>query len=888
MNLVKWFRKNNKKVMAVVVIVIMIGFVGGSYISQLSQKRRTGLHRTVAYFAENKKITNYDLSLARRELDILRALRADVLLSNQDLRGILLGELLFTEQRTSPALINHIKQRIRTYQYRISDKQINDIYRRSVPSSIYWMLLKNEAQLAGLRVPNEQAGELLGKVIPQLFNGQTYSQRIGSLINQYGLPQQQLLTIFSQLLAVMQYAQMICSNEDVTSSQITQAIATEQESVDVELVEFDPAVFASSIENPASSIEQEHFEKYKKFLPSNVSDENPYGFGYKLPDRVQLEYIVVRLDGVRTLITPPTNQEKEDYYQRYREQSFTEQVPSDPNDPNSPLTQRIKSYAEVTDTISQQLMNNKINSRANRILQEAKTITEPSPESTDIEPVNLTAEQFKEMAGDYKTTAEQLSEKHNIKIYAGRTGLLSPIDMQTKEYLARLYLEGQGQNPVSLAQIVFAVDDLAASELGPFDVSKPRMYENIGPLKDFLGSAWSGRQDVSGQIMTVVRVIKAIKATEPQSIDQSFSTSSLEFDPNQPSDLSGAEGQDAAENIYSVREKVTEDVKKLIAMETTKSKAKEFIDLAVKDGWDSAVDKFNELYGQQTSQDQNDPNTTGTTNAEQNASKPFKLQNLTGLRRISTAALQTMAAQSAGNPAAQLFLNGRKNQRRFVEQLYSLIPQDSNTVDALPLIMEFKPDMSFYCIKNISVKRLTLQEYEKIKAVRLQREDYIQSESLAAVHFNPENILKRMDFRVLSIEDVSLAEGNSGTTSFVFTVSLLQASRQTVTVKYATADGTAMKADRDYQATSGKLTFNPGEVSQPVTVLVNGDTEVEPDEMFYFNLSNATNAGISDSQGLGTIQNDDPDEAGEEPADANTPTRPGEARRSPTESEAAS
>jgi len=261
MNLVKWFRKNNKKVMAVVVIVIMIGFVGGSYISQLSQ-RRTGLHRTVAWFADNRKITDYDLSLARRELDVLRALQADVLLRNQDLRGILLGELLFTEQQTSPTLINHIKQTIRTYQYRISDKQINDIYppRRTLPSSIYWMLLKNEAQLAGIRVPNEQAGELLGKVIPQLFNSQTYSQRIGFLINQYGLPQEQLLTIFSQLLAVMQYAQLICLNEDFTSSQITQAVASEQESLDVEVVEFDSAVFASSIENPASSIEQEHFE----------------------------------------------------------------------------------------------------------------------------------------------------------------------------------------------------------------------------------------------------------------------------------------------------------------------------------------------------------------------------------------------------------------------------------------------------------------------------------------------------------------------------------------------------------------------------------------------------------------------------------------------------
>ena len=777
MNLVKWFRKNNKKVMAVVVIVIMIGFVGGSYISQLSQ-RGTGRHRTVAWFADNRKITDYDLSLARRELDVLRALQADVLLRNQDLRGILLGELLFAEQQTSPALINHIKQTIRTYQYRISDKQINDIYRRSMPSSIYWMLLKNEAQLAGIRVPNEQAGELLGKVIPQLFNGQTYSQRIGFLINQYGLPQEQLLAIFSQLLAVMQYAQMICSNEDVTNSQITQAVATEQESLDVEVVEFGPDVFASSIENPVSSVEEVHFDKYKKFLPSSVSNENPYGFGYKLPDRVQLEYVVVRLDDVRTIITPPTNQEKEDYYQRYREELFTEQVPSNPNDPNSPLRQRIKSYAEVTDTISQRLMNKKINSTANRILQEAKTITEPSPESTDIEPVNLTAEQFKEMAGDYKTTAEQLSEKHNIKIYAGQTGLLSPIDMQTNEYLARLYLEGQGRNPVSLTQIVFAVyeqvpsdpndpnsplrqrivfavDDLAASELGSFDVPKPRMYENIGPLKDLWGAAWSGLQDSSGQIMAVVRVIKAIKTAEPESINQTFSTSALEFDPNQPSALNGAEGEDTDENIYSVKEKVTEDLKKLAAMEPTKSKAEEFIDLAVKDGWDSALDKFNELYGQQNSQDQNDPNTSGTANAEQNDTKPFRLQNLTGLRRISRATIQTLTVQTAGNPAAQLFLNGRKNQRRFVEQLYSLVPQDSNAVDAVPLVMEFKPDMSFYCIKNISVKRLTLQEYERIKVTRLQREDYIQSETLAAVHFNPKNILKRMNFRLLEADEES-------------------------------------------------------------------------------------------------------------------------------------
>ncbi len=748
MNLVRWFRKNNKKVMAVVVIVIMFGFIGGGTLLQQLSQRATGRHKTIAYFGDSKKITNNDLSLARRELDVLRSLAADVLLRNQDLRGILLGELLFAEQQTSPALINHIRQTIRTNRYRISDKQINDMYRRSVPSNIYWLLLKNEAQLAGIRVPNEQAGELLGQVIPQLFNGQTYSQLIGVLRDRYGLPEKQLLAIFSELLAIMQYAQMICSNEDVTSSQIAQAVATSAESIDAELVEFNPTVFASSIENPASSIEQEHFDKYKKFSPSAVSEENPYGFGYKLPDRVQLEYLIVRLDDVRTLVEPPTNQQKEDYYNRNREQLFTEQVPSDPNDPNSPLNQRIKSYAEVSDMISDRLLNDKINSTANRIIQEAKTITEAGLEDTDIEPATLTDEQFKEKAGDYKTTAEQLSEKHNCKLYAGRTGLLSPIDMQIDEYLARLYLEGQGQSPVSLAQIVFAVDDLAASELGPFDVRKPRMYENIGPLKDLLGSARFGLLDSSGQIMAIIRVIKTIKAAEPQSIDQTFSTSSLEFDPNQPSAQSGAEGEDEAENLYSVKEKVTEDLKKLAARDITKSKAEEFIGLAAKDGWDTAIDKFNELYGKQTGQDPNDPNASEISNEEKSVSEPFKLQNLTGLRRISKATLLTLTFQTVGNPAAQFFLNQRKNHRRFVEQLYSLIPQDSNTVDTVPLVIEFKPDMSFYCIKNISVKRITLQEYEKTKAMQIQREDYTQSESLAAVYFNPENILKRMSFRV--------------------------------------------------------------------------------------------------------------------------------------------
>ena len=69
----------------------------------------------------------------------------------------------------------------------------------------------------------------------------------------------------------------------------------------------------------------------------------------------------------------------------------------------------------------------------------------------------------------------------------------------------------------------------------------------------------------------------------------------------------------------------------------------------------------------------------------------------------------------------------------------------------------------------------------------------------------------------LSIGNVTVTEGNSGTVNATFTVSLSAASGQTVTVNYATADGTAVPPG-DYTARSGTLTFPPGRPSQSITV----------------------------------------------------------------------
>jgi uncharacterized protein len=111
----------------------------------------------------------------------------------------------------------------------------------------------------------------------------------------------------------------------------------------------------------------------------------------------------------------------------------------------------------------------------------------------------------------------------------------------------------------------------------------------------------------------------------------------------------------------------------------------------------------------------------------------------------------------------------------------------------------------------------------------------------------------------VSINDVSLSEGDAGQTLFTFTVSRSD-NAGAFSVDFATAPGTADSAD--FAAAGGTLTFTPGgALTQQVTVAVNGDTAPEAAETFFVNLSNlvitAGNTSITDAQGVGTIRNDD-------------------------------
>ena len=728
MSLMVWFRKHNRKIMAFVVIALMIVFTIEPMMNYFSSTR-TGEGKVIAHYGNGKKISRQDISLANQQIEILRALGIEALLrpedprysSTQDLRIILLGELIFSERSSAVESISRIRQVVNMDSYGVSDKQINEIYAKQYPASIYWVLLTREAHEAGVRTPIEQTKSQLETIIPRLHRGATYAQVIDLIEKRNHVSEEEVIEAFDDMTSVIEYCRTVCATENRTIQQVINQTNLRQETIDANYVILGADAFLDESFKPGADKVAEQFEKYKGNFAGEVSEGNPYGFGYKLPERVRLEYIAVRLNDVASTVKPLTQQEAEEYYQQHL-QIFTRMVPSDPNDPNSEPVPKTRSYAEVASQMTQQLYLQRVDSKAERILLEAKSITEANLSGIDAEQSKLTDEQIKKDSVDYAKVAAELSEKYKIKVYADRTGLLSSSDIQVDNNLSPLYVGGAGVTESSLVRVAFAVEQLKTSELGSLDVKTPRLYENIGPLKD----AREMTDGYAGKNMMLMRVVAAEKAAEPKNIDEKMDKRSVRLD-----------RQDAAdEDSNTIREFVIEDLKRLAAMDKAKSKAQEFAALAVKDGWENALDKLNRAYGK------------GKDDANRMSSREqvFTLNKRSGLHRINNLEIETLVARSEGNPMARVVIDRTKRESMLMDKLYALVPEDSNTLAKPGTIVEYKPGMCYYCLESMTIHRLYQEGFDMAKASEVVRDEFVDSQAMAVIHYNPKNIVKRMNY----------------------------------------------------------------------------------------------------------------------------------------------
>jgi hypothetical protein len=185
MNLMKWLRKNNKKLMAVVVVLIMIAFTVPTLVSHWQRPGISGTQAVAHYFNKKAAISNNDLLQAQSELNILKAIGADVFLQSRpsimqtsDIPALALSQTIFAETRIAPLINQEIKRLARQQQLRLADWQIDDFFRQQSGEKpeVLWLLLKGEARQAGFVVSNQEAGSALKQVIPQVYKARGASE----------------------------------------------------------------------------------------------------------------------------------------------------------------------------------------------------------------------------------------------------------------------------------------------------------------------------------------------------------------------------------------------------------------------------------------------------------------------------------------------------------------------------------------------------------------------------------------------------------------------------------------------------------------------------------------------------------------------------------------
>ncbi len=105
----------------------------------------------------------------------------------------------------------------------------------------------------------------------------------------------------------------------------------------------------------------------------------------------------------------------------------------------------------------------------------------------------------------------------------------------------------------------------------------------------------------------------------------------------------------------------------------------------------------------------------------------------------------------------------------------------------------------------------------------------------------------------LYVTDVPVLEGDTGTTTASFTLTLSPSSTSAVTVNYSTANQSAIAGSDYVSVPTTSVTFAPGETSKTVGVTVNGDIAHEGNETFLLKLAGPVGAVLGDTQGQGTI-----------------------------------
>ena len=715
MNLVKWIRRNRRQVMTFVVIFCMISFVVGYTGLKILGSIFDQSNKTIAHY-DGGKVKRIDWQYAQAELGVLRMLRAEQLMASQGMNGALLSHLLFPDSQFSSGIAAQLKQAVQQGQVQMSMEDLENYFnqRPGSPEEL-WILLKAEAYRAGYIFPNAKAKEILRMVIPQMMQVDA-ARLISQIMSQSNLTEDAIFRIFADLLTIVNYANSVMDNQAVTLNQVKASLGRSQERLDAEYVKIDAEPFIEKNAAVTDADIQTQFEAYKQLVPNNTTEDNPFGFGYQLPKRVQLEYMILLTDDVKSQVEAPTAEAMEEFYSKNIERFQTE-VPSDPNDSESEKITETKTYVEAEPQIRYAIENDKTTKLAGIIFNEIKDVTESGFEEITFD--EATVDQLQMAAGDYQTAAKEVSEKYNVPIIAGKTGWLSPDDFRQEKILIGLSMQQQ-RNRIPLSDLAFIANADPQQQVRRIGLPSIRVWQNIGPVK---GGYYAEEESKYYPMMAIVRVIGIRDAAIPENVDVEYDTTGVSL----------SKEVEQEKTVFSLKENIKEDLLLQKAMDAAKARGKELATRVAEKDWDQAIADYNTKYAKPESEEQ--------------SPQEIELDSAKQQIRISQAEIAMAKQYIQDNPVAAGYMQQRLTMNMLNNLLYGMLQEGSASTGTLHKVLVFEPGAACYVVKEVIRQPATIDDYLENKANTAMQLNMQSSAELALVHFNSQNILKRMNYK---------------------------------------------------------------------------------------------------------------------------------------------
>ena len=591
--MMQFMRDNRKTLLIIFVVIFAVCFGLPSFFGRNRGQQNKEIATYAGVDGNTTALMSKEMSVAGRQLKALLDMQVPIIMMQagnysdtlaliNPIASNLVSNAVFSDTRLSLMTRNNLMQ---TAQYSAQDSnELEDLYvmitklidtnRQSIDN---YVVLSAEAHRNGYYATAEQV-DFITTATRQTINQR--NMKMSSVLNSYGLTLTGFQEAVGNLIAIASYVDELTKTGSVNEKELRQMVrdSVEVNNMSGKYVEFFASNFLAKVEEPTDEEIVAQFEQFKAVDPRNIDPEdenNPFGFTYMLPDRIQVEYLNINVTDIKNKLQEEFDAksliEQEELLQKYWQEHKTEQqyqTRQYSDDPEAEPTYVQKTFDEAYTSVKRNYVNDMAKEKAQAAMADVRDAVRNDNELLQ---ANL----------DWQQVADKFTG--NIPVAHAISGYLSYETIGTYERLGNAKVTRM--NNATLAQVLFSSEPLRDQPASKLDQPPLKLREPLTTVEAGYGTNISD--------LYIVRIIGVDKAREAVSINDDGRQGGKDIAPIE-------------DDTNLLKEKVAKDIKTLKAYDLALASANEFKTLAAND-WAAALETIgNKLKADPA--DENSPN----------------------------------------------------------------------------------------------------------------------------------------------------------------------------------------------------------------------------------------------------------------------------------------